>query len=198
MGARTLIALVWLLAGCGDGGDAGVDAGPPCDRPTLFEKSPGAALEGVGWHRVYIQGGSAIPDADGRFGMSEQRVDLATGDHFILSTGALVEWIYPINDGITGEAFLHIARVDDPGVIARYELVLFHDGAEIELVTVDDADNGEMGYIPFERCFFEQEITVDPSPGDYLLLRVTNLTGGTLGVVTRAPDYFTYIDVEAR
>jgi len=198
MRARTLIAVVSLLAGCGDGGDAGADAGTPCDRPTLFEKSPGAELEGAGWHRVYVQGGQATPDADGRFGMSEQRVDLATGDHFVLSSGALVEWIYPVGDAITGEAFFHIARVDDPGVVGRYELFLVHDGEEIELATVDDPDNGEMGYVPFEACLFGGATAVDPSVGDYLLLRVTNLTGGTLGVVTRAPDYFTWIDVDVQ
>ncbi len=192
MRAKMSIALALLLAGCG------VDAGPSCDRPTLFEKSPGAALEGTGWHRVYIQGGGATPDADGRFGMAEQRVDLATGDHFLVGAGTLREWIYPVNDAITGEAFLHIARVDDPGGVARYELVLVHDGAEIELVTVDDPDMGEMGYSPFEGCFFGEATSVYPSPGDYLLLRVTNLTEGALGVVTRAPDYFTWIDVEVR
>jgi hypothetical protein len=177
----------------GDGPDQ-----PICDRPATFEKSPGPALAGPGWHRIYIQGSAAAPGMDGRFGMSEQRAEVVSGDHFLLSAGALAEWTYPVETAISGRAFLHIARVDDPGVVARYELALIHGAETISLVGVDDAGSGDMGYVPFEECFFAPGADGEPGAGDHLLLRVTNLSGGMLGVVTRSPDYFTWVDLEVR
>jgi len=182
-----------LAAACGDDGDGG---GPePCDLPLVYEKSPGAALEGAGWHRIYIQGGEADPLPDGRFGMSEFRNEVASGDHFLLSAGALVEFTYPVVDAITGHVALHIARTDDAGVVSRYELSLVRDGEPVQILSLDDPDSGDMGYVPFEGCFFGGA-SIEAAAGDYLLLRVTNITGGMLGVVTRSPDYFTWIDVQ--
>ncbi len=170
---------------------------PVCDRPLTYVKSPGQALEGSGWHRVYIQGASATPDQDGRFGMTENRGEVVSRDHFLLSAGTLAEWIYPLRSPLEGHVFLHIARVDDPEVVARYELALVRDGSETELVTVDDEADGVMGYAPYERCF-RANTPGSVRAGDSLLLRVTNLTGGMLGVVTQTPDYFTWVDVAAR
>lgn len=185
---------VALVAGAGCAGDD--DVIPTCDLPTLFEKSPGPALEGSGWHRIYVQGGEATPDGQGRFGMTENRNETANGDHFLLGAGALVEWRYPIADALTGHVFFHIARVDDPGVSANYTLSLERDGESIAMVDIDDADTGDMGYVPFEECFFGAGTNVSPEPGDFLLLRAINITGGMLGIVIRAPDYYTWIDVE--
>jgi len=193
--------MVVAAAACGDdGGDgAGADAAAAvCDRPLVYEKSPGDALEGSGWHRIYVQGSGADPLPDGRFGMNEQRNVIASGDHFLLSSGALVEFTYPVVDAITGHVFLHLARVDDPGVTARYELWLVHGGEPIEIFSTDDPDSGDMGYVPFERCFVGAQAAVAPEPGDALLMRVTNLSGGMLGVVIRSPDYFTRIAVEVQ
>jgi hypothetical protein len=188
-----------LAAGCGDDVADDADAGGGiCDLPLVFEKSPSPALEGSGWHRIYIQGGESPPLPDGRFGMSEHRNEVASGDHFLLSSGALVEFTYPVVDALTGHVALHIARVDDPDVVARYELSLVHGGEPIQLLSLDDPASGDMGYVPFEGCFFGGDVAVEPEAGDFLLLRVTNITGGMLGVVTRSPDYFTWFDIEVQ
>ncbi len=171
-------------------------AAPTCDLPTLFEKSPGDALEGPGWHRIYVQGGSSTPDANGRYGMKEHKNDVEAADHFLLSQGALAEWTYPVLDALTGSFFLHVAKVDEPEVTARYELALVHDGEPIPILSVDDPEDGIDGYVPFEECFAESRAAVQPSPGDYLLLSAMNLTGGELGIVIAPPDYFTWVDVE--
>lgn len=166
---------------------------PSCERPLVFEKSPGDALEGAGWHRLYIQGGEQVAGPDGRFSMSEHRSEVVSGDHFLLSQGALVEWTHPVARPLTGNVFVHVARTDDPEVVGRYELLLLR-GEDVELAFgIDDPASGEMGYEPFERCV---RVNLGAPGVDGLLLRVTNLTGGTLGVVTRAPDYYTWIDVE--
>ncbi len=166
---------------------------PTCDLPQLFEKSPGASLEGAGWHRLYIQGAERGAGDDGRFSMSEHRSEIASGDHFLLNQGALVEFTHSVAQPLTGHVFVHIARTDDPEVVGRYELFLMHGDEAVQAFEIDDPVTGEMGYDPFERC-----VRVDASePGiDGLMLRVTNLTGGMLGVVTRAPDYYTWIDLE--
>ena len=169
---------------------------PECDLPTVYEKSPGDALEGAGWHRIYVQGGSSAPDADGRYGMKEHRNEIESSDHFLLSQGALVEWTYPVVDALTGSFFLHVAKVDEDEVTARYDLSFVHDGAAIPILTVDDPEVGVQGYVPFEGCFYESAVSVEPSPGDFLLLSIMNLTGGELGVVISPPDYFTWLDAE--
>ncbi len=183
-----LLALTLPLSAC---------SGPAtCDLPTLYEKSPGDALEGPGWHRIYVQGGSSTPDADGRYGMKEHKNDIEAADHFLLSQGALAEWTYPVLDALSGSFFLHVAKVDEPEVTARYELALVHDGEPIPILSVDDPEDGIDGYVPFEECFRENRAAVQPSPGDYLLLSAMNLTGGELGIVIAPPDYFTWVDVE--
>ncbi len=169
---------------------------PACDPPTLYEKSPGDALEGPGWHRIYVQGGSSAPDADGRYGMKEQRGDIEASDHFLLSQGAVAEWSYPVLDPLTGTVFLHVAKVDEPEVTARYELSFVHDGRAIPILSVDDPEDGIDGYVPFEECFAAAGVSMTPSPDDHLLLSVMNLTGGELGVVIAPPDYYTWLDVE--
>ncbi len=183
-----LIALV--LGGCADGPS---DA---CELPSVYEKSPGASLEGAGWHRIYVQGGSATPGADGRYGMSEHRTDVDASDHFLLSQGALVEWTYPVTDALTGLVHLHVAKVDEPDVTARYELSLVHDGDAIPILSVDDPEDGQTGYVPYEGCFAASAATVEPVAGDHLRLTAMNLTGGELGIVIQPPDYFTWVDVE--
>ena len=167
-----------------------------CDLPLLYEKSPGDALQGAGWHRIYVQGGSSTPDAEGRYSMSEHRNEVESSDHFLLSMGALVEWTYPVVDPITGTVALHVAKVDEPGVTVRYELSLVHDRVPLEILSVDDAHEGVQGYVPFEGCYLRLAAAVVTSPGDYLLMRATNLTGGELGIVISAPDYYTWVDVE--
>ena len=186
---RAAVLLGLVAAGCG----GGADDPPVCDRPATFEKSPGPALEGAGWHRIYVQGASSTPDADGRYGMSEDRVDIDANDHFLLSPGAYVEWWYPVIDQVGGEVFLHIARTADEGVTTGVELAYLGDGVDTTLLSTEDTDTGGIGYVPYEDC-----LGVDapaPAAGDALLLRITNLTGGMLGVVTRPPDYFTWIEV---
>ena len=187
-------AVAFMGAACGD---AATNDPLVCDRPLTYVKSPGPALEGTGWHRIYIQGGSAIPDENGQYGMTENRGEVLSSDHFLLNAGSLAEWVYPIVDRLEGHVFLHMARVNDPGVVALYELALVHDGVEVPLLDVEDDADGVMGYMPFERCFFAGSVDLAPVAGDHLLLRVINLTGGTLGVVTQTPDYFTWIDIEA-
>jgi len=195
MRAAWLAAILSAL-GCSDKGGGG-DTGPPvCDLPTLYEKSPGDALEGSGWHRLYVQGGSGEPGSDGRYGMSEHRTEIETSDHFLLSQGALVEWTYPVIDPLTGTAALHIAKVDEPGVVARYELFLVHEGEPIEILSVDDPHEGNQGYVPFEGCFGDPAAAVPTGSGDHLILRAVNLTGGEMGIVVNSPDYYTWIDVE--
>lgn len=182
----------------GDGGADHEDAAISCDLPSYYVVSPGHALEGSGWHRLFVQGGTADADELGRFGMTELRHEVANDDHFLLSAGALVEWVYPVKQAITGRVFGHMARTNDPGVIVRYELYLIHAGREIEIFTAEDSAPGDKGYTPFEACFEMASAEVSPEEGDRLLLRAINVTGGTLGIVTRAPDYFTWIDVEVR
>ncbi len=189
-GAALLLSLA--PAGCGVGDGPSED----CDLPTTYEKSPGAALQGAGWHRVYVQGGSSTPGSDGRYAMSEHRTDIEASDHFLLSQGALVEWTHPVADALTGLYFLHIAKVDEPDVTARYELSLVHGGEAIPVLSVDDPEDGQTGYVPYEGCFASSASTVAPVAGDHLLLRAMNLTGGELGVVVQPPDYFTWVDVE--
>ena len=191
---RPCVALLLALspAGCAAGDGSSED----CDLPTLYEKSPGDALEGPGWHRVYVQGGSATPAADGRYGMNEHRNVIESSDHFLLSQGAVVEWTYPVLDALTGFFSLHVAKIDEADVVARYTLSLVHDGAPIGLLSVDDPEHGEQGYVPFEGCFVEPAAAVAPSPGDHLRLSAMNLTGGELGIVIAPPDYFTWLDVE--
>ncbi len=171
-------------------------AGPSCDLPTLYEKSPGDGLQGPGWHRIYAQGGSSTPDAEGRYGMREHKNEVAAEDHFLLSQGALAEWTYPVLDALTGSVSLHVAKVDEPGVTARYALALVHDGEPIEILSADDPEDGVDGYVPFEECFLSSAAAVAPLPGDHLLLSALNLTGGELGIVVAPPDYFTWLDVE--
>jgi len=185
-----LLAALLALVGCTGAGE------PECDLPTLYEKSPGDALEGPGWHRIYVEGGSATPGSDGRYGMAEHRNDVGSSDHFLLSAGALVEWTYPVLDRLTGSFFLHVAKVDEEDVTARYELALVRGGTTIPILSVDDPEDGAGGYVPFEQCFHEPAAAVAPSPGDYLLLSAMNLTGGELGVVIAPPDYFTWLDAE--
>jgi hypothetical protein len=180
-----------------DGGDAVVPSAG-CDLPDYFVVSPDHALEGSGWHRLFLQGGTAQADDLGRFGMTELRHEVANDDHFLLSPGALVEWVYPVNQALTGRVFGHIARTNDPDVVVRYELYLIHAGREIELFTAEDSAPGDKGYTPFEECFEMPRAEVAPEPGDRLLLRALNLTGGMLGIVTRAPDYFSWLDLEVR
>lgn len=189
-GGCLLLGLSVGLSACAEG------AMEDCDLPTLYEKSPGDALQGAGWHRIYVQGGSATPDPDGRYGMNEHRNAIASSDHFLLSQGALVEWTYPVLDRLSGSVSLHVAKVDEADVVARYELALMHEGAAIELVSVDDPEHGEDGYVPFEACFLASAAAVEPSPGDHLLLRAMNVSGGELGIVISPPDYFTWVDVE--
>jgi hypothetical protein len=192
-GFAVVLAMLALAAACGDGTDGGAGGMEPCDLPTgPYEKSPGAALEGAGWHRMYVQGGEAAPLPDGRFAMSELRNEVAFGDHFLLSAGALVEFTYPVVDALTGHVALHIARTDDPGVVARYQLSVVRGAETVRIFSFDDPDSGDMGYVPFEGCFYGGEVIA----GDSLLLRITNITGGMFGVVVRSPDYFTWIDVE--
>ncbi len=169
-----------------------------CDLPAMFEKSPTDALEGAGWHRIYVEGGSAAPGPDGRFGMKEHRNQIAAGDHFLLSAGTLVEWTYSLLDAITGRVFVHIARVDEPGVVGRYELFVVHNGANIPMFSVDDSKEGVMGYVPYENCFAQGAAAVSPGAADHLLLRATNLSGGQLGIVISPPDYFTWLDIEVK
>jgi len=190
------IPLIATLASCDSADDVEPDASlepARCDLPLVFEKSPGSALEGAGWHRLYIQGAEQAAGPDGRYAMSEHRVDVASGDHFLLSQGALVEWTHPVGAPLTGHIFLHLARTDDPDVVARYELLLLRGGEIAQALEIDDPATGEMGYDPFERCV---HVDVPGSGVDALVLRVTNLPGGMLGVVTRAPDYYTWIDLE--
>ena len=175
---------------------AGCAAPPSCDLPTLYEKSPGDALEGPGWHRLYVQGGSSTPGADGRYGMKEHKNEIEASDHFLLSQGAVAEWTYPVLDALTGSVFLHVAKVDEPDVTARYTLSYVHDGEAIPMLSVDDPEDGVDGYVPFEECFHASGAAVRPSPGDTLLLTAMNLTGGELGIVIAPPDYFTWLDVE--
>ncbi len=189
---RSLV--LFFAVGC-----AGVEEprDPDCsDRPLALEKSPDHALEGSGWHRVYVQGASFTPDANGRYGMAEDRIDIEEGDHFLLSQGSVVEWEYPIRDTLSGDLFLHVARTDEEGVEARHELLLLHDGETIELASVDENTDGVTGYIPYEHCFYQADAAIEPSAGDSLLMRTTNLTGGQLGVVVKAPDYFTWFEIE--
>jgi len=186
---RALAAVAVLGVACAD------PAAPVCDRPETFEKSPGPALEGTGWHRVYLQGAQAQPDGDGRYAMSEQRADILPSDHFLLSAGAYVEWTYPVISRPRGEVFLHIAATTDPDVHVRHQVWYVHAGDAGALVDAESTDDGAMGYEPFEGCFGGAPADGDPIAGDSLQVRVTNLTGGMLGVVTRPPDYFTWIDV---
>ena len=189
--------LLSLSPGCRTDPDLSAPPEPAeCELPLVYEKSPADALEGTGWHRLYVQGGSATPDADGRYGIDEHRTDIATGDHFLLSAGALVEWTYPVLDPITGLVSVHIARVDEPGLVARYELFLVRDDELIEMFSIDDEEEGEQGYVPFEACWSAPAAAGEPGPDDFLLMRVTNLTGGQLGIVVNAPDYYTWVDVE--
>ena len=189
---RAAILVLALCSACGVGDGPSED----CDLPTIYEKSPGDGLEGAGWHRIYVQGGSSTAAGDGRYAMSEHRGDIEASDHFLLSEGALVEWTYPVQQALTGLYFLHVAKVDEPDVTARYALSLVHDGEAIPALTVDDPEDGETGYVPYEGCFAASGTAVQPSPGDHLLLSAMNLTGGELGVVIQPPDYFTWLDVE--
>ena len=157
---------------------------------------PTDALAGSGWHRIYLHGSSAQTDADGRFPMTEHRAQVSEADHPLLAEGTLAEWTYPVTSALTGEVFLHLARVDEPGVVGRYELLLMHRGKSRELFVIDDSAPGDSGYTPHESCNRGRRADVAIEPGDHLLLRATNLTGGTLAVVVRGPDYFTFIDVE--
>ncbi len=185
-----------LVFGC-DGG--GVESEEPVCAPRghLFEKSPGPALEGPGWHRVYAQGAEAPPNDDQQFGMAEHSIDIANGDHFLLSEGAYVEWTYPVSAPLTGHIFVHVARDDDPGVVGLYELDLVHQGEATGIFAIEDEAPGGMGYSPFEDCRFSGAASeVRPSDGDHLRLRATNLSGGNLGIVSLATEYYTWIEVE--
>jgi len=176
-------------------------AGPveaQCDLPEIYEKSPGDVLEGSGWHRLYLQGGAAPPDPLGRYALTEQRNAVALGDHFLLSAGALVEWTHPVVDSISGLVSFHIAHVDDPGFGAAYELFLEHAGELIEIARVEDSTPGELGYAPYEGCFYAEAAAVPPGADTQLLLRVTNRSDTTFGVVINSPDHFSWIDVRVQ
>ncbi len=191
-------ALLALGVACtGDTNDTGDSAPiPVCDLPLTYEKSPEAELSGSGWHRIYVDGVSGTPDEQGRYQMREHRNLIALGDHFLLSAGALVEWTYPVADTLTGRAHLHVARVDEPDLVARYELLLVRATGTLPILSVDDGDDGEQGYVPYEDCFHAPAAAVPVEDSDHLLLRMTNLTGGELGIVVAPPDYFTWVDVE--
>ncbi len=169
---------------------------PVCDLPAMFVKSPTDDLAGPGWHRLYTQGSGATSGADGRFGLTEHRADVELGDQFLLSSGALVEWSYPVLEPLTGRVSIHVAHVEDLGTGVLYELFLVHDGHPIELLHLEDASNGESGWHPLVGCFHGSGATVRPVPGDHLLLRITNETGGYYGVVVNSPDHFTWLEVE--
>lgn len=182
-----------------DGGPFAADAAAPvCDLPDYYVVSPTHELEGSGWHRLFVQGSTSDADDLGRFAMTELRHEVANNDHFLLNAGALVEWVYPVKQALTGRVFGHLARTNDPGVVVRYELYLIHDDRQIEIFAAEDSALGDKGYTPFEACFEMSAAGVEPTEGDRLLLRAINVTGGMLGIVTRAPDYFTWLDVEVR
>jgi hypothetical protein len=168
-----------------------------CDHAGLFEKSEGESLQGAGWHRLYLDGGSGVLGADGRYRMTEHRNLAALGDHFLLSAGALVEWGHPLDDPLSGLMKLHVARVNDPGVVARYALFLERPGAApAELFSVDVDQDGHNGTVPYEHCFSADVPRM--KGGASLLLRMTNLSGGDLGIVVAAPDYYSWVDIELR
>ncbi len=108
-------SLLWAIAVCA--ACAGELEPADCDLPTVYEKSPGAQLKGAGWHRLYLQGGSAPPNARGRYSMTEHRTEVAVGDHFLLTAGTLVEWTYPVAAPLSGLIAVHVAHVDD---LSRY------------------------------------------------------------------------------
>ena len=105
--------------------------------------SPGAALENEGWHRVFVQGGSAEPHADGTFGMTELRHEVAPNDHFLVSAGAFVEWTYPVRNTLVGNLFAHMARTNDPDSATAQFFINQRSNLQLDWAP------GRMGYTVF-------------------------------------------------
>ncbi len=179
---RSLVALVLLSIGCG--ADETSPAAEPC--PDLEALSPGM-------HRLYLQGAGGTANADGRYALLTDRRLVLDGDHFIMNAGAFVEFELPIGAAPIEAATIHIARDDDPGVTAEYARARLRDGAEIPLAAVEDAERGNKGRTPSDLAV---DVTgTDATCHDRLLVRLTNLTGGTLGIVVVQPDYLSWIDL---
>ena len=199
--ARCLILLTAWLLGCpGDSAVApeaetqsGADAelaGGACTLPAADETT---TLK-TGLNRLYAQGSGGETDDDGRFPLLADRRFVVEGDHFIMNAGSFVEMAVPWRDTLTGQIAVHIARDDDPGVIARYEVLTVRGGVETLVGTCDDADPGHKGRTPYDAVI-ALDAPLVPGDCDELMLRITNLTGGTLGVVIVPPDYMSWIDV---
>ena len=146
-----------------------------------------------GWLRLYVQGASGVADADGVYPLVDDRRLVLPGDHFLLSVGSYVEASAALPTHWTGRLRLHVARDDDPGVVGRYEVLRRSHGVDTILYTTDDSARGNKGRTPFDH-----DLQATPPAGcdDSLVLRVTNLSGGRLGVVVVPPDYMTWLDVE--
>ncbi len=172
------------------------DPGSVAPAPDIGEVVPCPSVEPLapGLHRLYLQGAGGEQDADGRFPLLTDRRHVIEGDHFIMNTGSYVEFALPLSATVSGDVSVHIARDDDEGVIADYALVHLSDGLETQVGGLEDAQPGNKGRTPYDGVIHAE--TIQPqSCHDQLLLRLTNRTGGTLGIVVVPPDYMCWIDV---
>lgn len=183
-----VLALLPSAPGC-----TGDDASPEPDTAQTVGVCTPLAEGGEGSTRLYLQGAGGQPNAQGRYPLLDDRRDVLGGDHFIMSSGSFVEFTLPAGLALGTTIKVHIARDDTSGVIARYELVALRDGVEVALGALDDGERGNKGRTPFDGAI---ETSAPLGCADELLLRVSNVTGGTLGIVVVPPDYYSWIEVD--
>lgn len=147
-----------------------------------------------GLNRLYLQGSGGAPTDDGTWPLLLDRRLVVEGDHFIMNQGSFVDFSLPISTPLTGEMTVHVARDDDPGVVAEYAVFLVRDGVETPLGALEDEGPGNKGRTPFSGSI-QAAATEPTSCDDRLLLRLSNETGGTLGIVIVPPDYMSWIDL---
>jgi len=121
---------------------------------------------------------------------------LVHGEHFLVGSGAFVEFTTTLCEDITGEVTLYIPNFDADGSVTLHQLFVVHDGTETLVAEATDDEPGTSGYNPFVRIV--SGVDPDVVPGDTLLLRSTNISGVVFSVMVWRPpsQYESWIVVE--
>lgn len=121
---------------------------------------------------------------------------LVHGEHFLVGSGAFVEFTLTLCDDITGDVVLYVPNFDTDGSVSVHQLFVVHEGRETLIAEATDDEPGFSGYNPFVRVL--EGVDPDVVPGDRLLLRSTNVSGAGFSVMVWRPpsEYESWIVVE--
>jgi len=118
------------------------------------------------------------------------------GEHFLVGTGAFVEFAIVLCDDINGEVAFYIPNYDEDGSVAMHQLFVVRGDERTLIAEVTDDEPGSSGYNPFVRVV--SGVDPDVEPGDLLVMRSTNLSGVPFSVMVWQPpsEYESWIRVE--